>query len=72
MTKMSRILNPILRISLLALFATVLLGCMTGDDGPVLSDDEKIKRANSGRADYARGMQGGGAGKPQETKTQGQ
>lgn len=40
----------------------ILTGCGSSEDGPVLSDDEKLQRASKGRADYAAGMQGGTAG----------
>ncbi len=50
------------KISILSLFVLSLglslVGCSGGEDGPVLSDDEKIKKASQGRDDYAQGMQG--------------
>ncbi len=47
----------ILSLLLLSL-GFLLVGCSGGDDGPVLSDDEKIKKASQGRDDFAKGMQG--------------
>ena len=48
-----------------ALFATMALllslglaACGNSEDGPMLSDDEKLKRASQGRESYMNGMKG--------------
>ncbi len=44
---------------LLFVLPILLAGCVGGEDGAQLSDEEKLKRASGGRADYGKQMQGG-------------
>lgn len=63
---LSRRPNLALLFLLSLLIQGVLASCTNPDETP-LSDDEKIRRANKGRADYQKSMQNGekpGAGAP--------
>ena len=50
------------RFAVVALLTNlVLVACINSEEGAMLSDDEKLKRANSGRESYMQGLKGGGA-----------
>ena len=57
-------LTRVARIAALAFASSIFLtGCMNSEDGPQLSDDEKIQKMNQGRESYMQGMKGGGSKK---------
>jgi|GEM_PF-6242048 len=46
-------------LALAVLSGTALTACGSSDDGPMLTDDEKLKLSKSGRESYMKGQQPG-------------
>ncbi len=53
-------LSTLLASFVLASLSSIFLaGCGSSDDGPMLSDEEKIQKTHEGRAAYEKAMGGG-------------